>query len=87
MIQDINEKAREDIIYDTLKGVLLYHNTLAKYPIHWHNDVEIILLLSGTLRIKFHNDKSTIVDCAPGDLIMIAPGTLHEYISESTGGE
>ncbi|MEE3494668.1 MAG: AraC family transcriptional regulator [Butyrivibrio sp.] len=87
MIQDINEKAREDIIYDTLKGVLLYHNTLAKYPIHWHNDVEIILLLSGTLSIKFHNDKSTIVNCAPGDLIMIAPGTLHEYISESSGGE
>ena len=65
MIQDINEKAREDIIYDTLKGVLLYHNTLAKYPIHWHNDVEIILLLSGTLRIKFHNDNFSDGDFIP----------------------
>ena len=35
MIEDINAQSREDIYYDTLKGVLLYHNTLNEYPLHW----------------------------------------------------
>ena len=87
MIDDINDQAREDIFYDTLKGVLLYHNTLNEYPVHWHNEVELILPLSGSFRIKFHNDKTAVVDCAPGDLILIAPGTLHEYIGVGPGGE
>ena len=87
MITDINAQAREHIFYDTLKGVLLYHNDLANYPLHWHNEVELILILSGSLKVKFHNDASAVIDCAPGDIIMIAPGTLHEYISDSPGGE
>lgn len=87
MISDINEQAREDIFYDTLKGVLLYHNTLEKYPLHWHNEVELILILSGSFQIKFHNDTTAIVDCAPGDIILIAPGTLHEYLATPDVGE
>ena len=53
MIEDINAQSREDIIYDTLKGVLLYHNTLNEYPLHWHNEVELILPLSGSFQVKF----------------------------------
>ncbi len=87
MISDINAQSREHIFYDTLKGVLLYHNDLADYPLHWHNEVELILLLSGSLKLKFHNDSSAVVNCMPGDIILIAPGTLHEYISNSAGGE
>jgi AraC-like DNA-binding protein len=87
MIDDINDQAREDIYYDTLKGVLLYHNTLDKYPLHWHNEVELILPLSGSFTIKFHNDKTAVVNCAPGDLILIAPGTLHEYLGVAPVGE
>ncbi|SFC21128.1 AraC family transcriptional regulator [Butyrivibrio sp. YAB3001] len=87
MIDDINANSREHIFYDTLKGVLLYHNALANYPLHWHNEVELILILSGSLKVKFHNDASSVIDCIPGDIIMIAPGTLHEYITESVGGE
>lgn len=87
MIDDINESSREKIYYDTLKGVLLYHNNLDNYPLHWHNEVELILILSGSLKVKFHNNSSTVINCIPGDIIMIAPGTLHEYISESAGGE
>ncbi|ADL32926.1 transcriptional regulator AraC family [Butyrivibrio proteoclasticus B316] len=87
MIHDINAQSREHIFYDTLKGVLLYHNDLANYPLHWHNEVELILLLSGSLKVKFHNDSSAVVNCMPGDIMMIAPGTLHEYISDAPGGE
>ncbi len=87
MINDINAQSREHIFYDTLKGVLLYHNDLANYPLHWHNEVELILVLSGSLKVKFHNDSSAVVDCMPGDIMMIAPGTLHEYISNAPGGE
>lgn len=87
MISDINEQAREDIFYDTLKGVLLYHNTLSEYPLHWHNEVELILIVSGTLKIKFHNDTQSMICCNPGDIILIAPGTLHEYLSDTPGGE
>lgn len=87
MIDNINAQSREHIYYDTLKGVLLYHNNLANYPLHWHNEVELILILSGSLRVKFHNDSSTVIDCNSGDIILVAPGTLHEYISESAGGE
>ncbi|SFP69989.1 AraC-type DNA-binding protein [Butyrivibrio proteoclasticus] len=87
MISDINEQAREDIFYDTLKGVLLYHNTLSEYPLHWHNEVELILIVSGTLNIKFHNDTQSMICCNPGDIVLIAPGTLHEYLSDTPGGE
>ena len=81
MIEDINAQSREDIYYDTLKGVLLYHNTLNEYPLHWHNEVELILPLSGSFQVKFHNDSSAVVNCVPGDIMLIAPGTLHEYLS------
>lgn len=87
MIENINDQAREDIFYDTLKGVLLYHNTLNKYPLHWHNELELIMPLSGSFTIKFHNDTTAVVDCAPGDLILIAPGTLHEYLGLGPAGE
>ena len=87
MIHDINAQSREHIFYDTLKGVLLYHNDLATYPLHWHNEVELILVLSGSLKVKFHNDSSAVVNCMPGDIMLIAPGTLHEYISDTPGGE
>ena len=80
MIQDINDQAREAIYYDTLKGVLLYHSTLEAYPLHWHNEPELIMPLSGSFCIKFHNDTTAVVNCAPGDLMLIAPGTLHEYM-------
>ena len=87
MISDINAQSREDIYYDTLKGVLLYHNTLNEYPLHWHNEVELILPLSGSFQVKFHNDSSAVVNCAPGDIMLIAPGTLHEYLAVAPGGE
>ncbi|WP_026652606.1 AraC family transcriptional regulator [Butyrivibrio proteoclasticus] len=87
MIDDINSQAREHINYDTLKGVLLYHNTLSEYPIHWHNEVELILPLSGSLKLKFHNDTSSVITCNPGDIMLVAPGTLHEYLSVAPGGE
>lgn len=87
MIHNINEQAREDIFYDTLKGVLLYHNTLSEYPLHWHNEVELILCVSGSLKVKFHNDTKSMINVAPGDIVMIAPGTLHEYLSDAPGGE
>ena len=87
MIDDINEQAHEEIFYDTLKGVLLYHNTLSNYPLHWHNEVELILIVSGNLKIKFHNDTQATIDCSPGDIILISPGTLHEYLSDTPGGE
>lgn len=87
MIHNINEQAREDIFYDTLKGVLLYHNTLSEYPLHWHNEVELILCVSGSLKVKFHNDTKSMINVAPGDIVLIAPGTLHEYLSDVPGGE
>ena len=87
MIDDINSNSREKINYDTLKGVLLYHNALTDYPLHWHNEVELILILSGSLKVKLHNDASSTINCFPGDIILIAPGTLHEYITDSVGGE
>ena len=87
MIHNINEQAREDIFYDTLKGVLLYHNTLSEYPLHWHNEVELILCVSGSLKVKFHNDTKSMINVAPGDIVLIAPGTLHEYLSDAPGGE
>jgi AraC-like DNA-binding protein len=87
MIADINAQSREDIYYDTLQGVLLYHNTLNEYPLHWHNEVELILPLSGSFQVKFHNDSSAVVNCVPGDIMLIAPGTLHEYLAVAPGGE
>lgn len=87
MISDINAQSREDIFYDTLNGVLLYHNTLEAYPLHWHNEVELIVPLSGSFVIKFFNDSSAVVECAPSDILLIAPGTLHEYLPAEANGE
>ena len=87
MIDDINSQSRESINYDTLKGVLLYHNRLSAYPLHWHNEVELILPVSGSLKLKFHNNTSSVITCAPGDILLVAPGTLHEYLSVEQGGE
>ncbi|MCR5671953.1 MAG: AraC family transcriptional regulator [Butyrivibrio sp.] len=83
----INAHSREDILFDTLDGVLLYHNHLNGYPQHWHNEVELVMPITGAVEIQFHNDSSVVKRCGPGDIMLIAPGTLHEYLETKEGGE
>ena len=43
-------------------------------PLHWHNEIEIIRIVSGTFRCFLNH---TPVELKEGDVIVIGPGVLH----------
>ncbi|WP_252244401.1 MULTISPECIES: AraC family transcriptional regulator [unclassified Clostridium] len=43
---------------------------------HWHNEIELILVLSGEFNLKINADSYT---CKGGDIILINSGSLHYF--------
>ncbi|WP_252237418.1 AraC family transcriptional regulator [Clostridium sp. ZBS17] len=43
---------------------------------HWHNEIELILVLSGEFNLKINTDSYT---CKDGDIILINSGSLHYF--------
>ncbi|WP_252231917.1 AraC family transcriptional regulator [Clostridium sp. ZBS15] len=46
---------------------------------HWHNELELILVLSGQFNLKINADSYT---CKKGDIILINSGFLHYFSTE-----
>ncbi|WP_315080463.1 AraC family transcriptional regulator [uncultured Clostridium sp.] len=46
---------------------------------HWHNELELILVLSGQFNLKINADSYT---CKEGDIILINSGFLHYFSTE-----
>lgn len=67
-------------VYETVNfkkesGIRFYVNTSqVTYPAHWHTPLEIIMPEKGKYYAKCVNEEVTL---NPGDILFIAPGTLH----------
>lgn len=48
---------------------------LKSYPLHWHEEMELICVMDGTVQIQVLSEK---YDCQQGDLIIIPPGAVHQ---------
>lgn len=57
---------------------IVYHsmipNFIHSYPLHWHNEIELILVINGHLTITLNK---TPLPASKGDIILILPGMLH----------
>lgn len=48
---------------------------LKSYPLHWHEEFEIIFITDGNVQIQVHCQK---YNCSQGDIILIPPGAVHQ---------
>ena len=74
---------REDITYSSVQGIRLYHNkNTIHFPPHWHSAIEILYPLEENYTVKIGSEEATLV---PGDILVVAPGTIHSYTPPETG--
>ncbi|MFJ8527445.1 helix-turn-helix domain-containing protein [Bacillus sp. NPDC094106] len=52
-------------------------NSVNYVPSHWHNSVEIIFVLRGTVEVRLHHEKRTLSE---GDVLLINQCHVHEVI-------
>ena len=66
---EINSLIPAKIYYGNTKG----ENT--HYPMHWHNNIEIILVLSGEIKARVNNIDYLV---KPGEILFVNSSELHE---------
>ena len=74
---------REDIDYNEIRGIQLYHNrNTTHYEQHWHPAVEILYPVEGGYTVQVGTEKFLL---AKGDVLIIPPGSLHAYMPPKEG--
>lgn len=74
---------RESVKFTTFKGIRLNHNHFSMhYTAHWHPEVEILYPMRGACQAVLNTKSITV---GPGDVLIIAPGTLHSYEAKIDG--
>ncbi len=77
-------EAREIINYPGTHGVCFTSkNSASSYPVHWHNDVELIIALKNGVKFQI---KDTTYSPEKGDILVIWPRQLHELIQAPKDG-
>lgn len=74
---------REDVKYGMYSGIRLYHNTnTIKFDEHWHTALEILYPLVNSYTVKLDSNEYVV---KAGDILVIAPGTIHSYTPPESG--
>lgn len=82
MIETLNG-IHETVNFSNNSTIMLYNNDECEdYPIHWHTPIEIVMPLEHTYKAVC-NDVS--FDLSIGDILLIAPGTLHTLSAPPSG--
>lgn len=77
------EGSRETIRFKDSSSFVLYNNDEAEnYLNHWHIPIEIIMPIVNNYRVVCNH---VTFDLNEGDILFIAPGTLHSIIAPSDG--
>ncbi len=58
---------------------LFFNDGYTSTPHHWHEDIEIIYLVEGVLKVGVNKD---IYNLAVGDILIIGPGEVHCFFKE-----
>lgn len=73
----------ETVDFSDNSSILMYNNYECEdYPIHWHTPIEIILPFENTYKVVCGNNT---INLNEGDILIIAPGTLHHLYAPATG--
>lgn len=73
----------ETVGFENGSTIMLYNNDVTgDYPLHWHTPLEIIMPVNSTYTAVCNNTTYYIAD---GDLLIIAPGTLHRLSTPNEG--
>lgn len=70
---------REYIAYSSDKPVLISLATITKYPIHWHNSIEILYVLKGRLNVTIDSDEYELIE---KDIEIINLDEAHMILSD-----
>ena len=82
MIESLNG-IHETVNFSNDSTIILYDNIKNEdYPIHWHTPIEILMPLENTYK-AICND--IVFDLNIGDILLIAPGTLHSLYAPAKG--
>lgn len=74
---------RETVNFAEGAPIVMYENDQpVNYPNHWHSPIEIIMPVSGEYRVVCGE---RIFELNTGDILLIAPGTLHSLFAPKTG--
>lgn len=74
---------REEVLYNRIPDVRLYHNqNTIQFEPHWHSAVEILFPIEQNYTVRIDAEEHILV---PGDILIIAPGTIHSYTPPESG--
>lgn len=62
----------------------LFVTDINGYPPHWHEAMEMVYLLDGSLEMAV-NDR--LYHLSEGDLLILHPGDVHHFLTQSRGGK
>jgi xylan 1,4-beta-xylosidase len=74
----------EQIAYEADLPVKIFTQTVERFPYHWHEDAEILLILEGELEIRINRDCYTLKS---GDLFLVNGNELHFIDSHTSYGK
>ncbi len=82
MIETLNG-IHETVNYKPDTHIRLYVNDECEhYPPHWHTDMEVLCPLQDSYRVICAD---TAYQLQPGDMLFIAPGTIHDLLASPSG--
>lgn len=81
MLHDEYLKLKESTTHGDIFLPFTYYHTImpdffTSFPLHWHDEFELIYIDSGELSIKIDNINTTV---KKGDIVLIRPGQLHGF--------
>ncbi len=69
----------ETVEYEEKRCIMLYHNTqYEEYPVHWHQEIEIIMPLRKCYRLEIGDREYVIRE---NEVFLIPPGELHHLFA------
>ncbi|MBM7661822.1 xylan 1,4-beta-xylosidase [Bacillus mesophilus] len=74
----------EQIDYQVDLPVKIFTQTVERFPFHWHEDLELLFVLDGSLEIRVNRDSFNLEE---GDLFLVNGNELHFVNSKTTVGK
>jgi quercetin dioxygenase-like cupin family protein len=80
-LETVNDRMQRRIVTgDRMTVAMIYFKDGFLVPQHRHENEQITQVISGTLRFRFGEDRSEVVDVGPGEVVVIPSNLPHEAL-------
>ena len=80
-LETVNEKMQRRIVTgERMTVARIYFKDGFLVPQHSHENEQITQVVSGTMRFRFGDDRSEVVDIGPGEVVVIPSNVSHEAL-------